>query len=188
MRWSPARSTTSWWSVPAAPGCGPRLGMAERAAHRLHHQGLPDPQPHGCGAGRHIAASATWARTTGAGTCTTPSRAPTGSATRTPSSTCAGSAIPAVIELEHYGVPFSRTEDGQDLPAPLRRHDHELRRRPAGAAHLRGGRPHRPRHPAHAVSAVAEARRRVLHRVFRPRPDHGRRRESAAASWRMEPG
>ena len=33
--------------------------------------------------------SATWARTTGAGTCTTPSRAPTGSATRTRSSSCA---------------------------------------------------------------------------------------------------
>ena len=31
------------------------------------------------------------------------------------------------IELEHYGVPFSRTEDGRDLPAPLRRHDHRLR-------------------------------------------------------------
>src|SRR6266480_4677031 len=33
--------------------------------------------------------SATWARTTGAGTCTTPSKAPTGWATRMPSNICA---------------------------------------------------------------------------------------------------
>ena len=65
----------------------------------------------------------------------------------------------AVIELEHYGVPFSRTEDGQDLSASVRRHDHALRQGHR-AAHLRGGRPHRPRHAAHPVSAVAEARRR----------------------------
>ena len=73
----------------------------------------------------------------------------------------------AVYELEHYGVPFSRTEDGQDLPAPLRRHDHRLRRRPAGAAHLRRRRPHRPRHAAHALRPVAAALGRVLHRVLR---------------------
>jgi succinate dehydrogenase / fumarate reductase flavoprotein subunit len=82
-------------------------------------------------------------------------------------------AIPAVYELEHFGVPFSRTEDGKiyqrafgGMMTRIRR-----RRRPA---HLRRRRPHRPRHAAHAVSAEPEARRRVLHRVFRPRPDHGR--------------
>ena len=33
-------------------------------------------------------------------------------------------AVAAVYELEHFGVPFSRTEDGNDLPAPVRRpHD-----------------------------------------------------------------
>ena len=37
----------------------------------------------------------------------------TGWATRTRSNTCASEAIPAIIELEHYGVPFSRTEDGR---------------------------------------------------------------------------
>ena len=42
----------------------------------------------------------------------------------------------AVYELEHYGVPFSRTERRPHLPAPVRRHDHRVRRRPAGAAHL----------------------------------------------------
>ncbi len=41
------------------------------------------------------------------------------------------------------------------LPAPLRRHDHGLRRGPAGAAHVRRRRPHRPRHAAHALRPVA---------------------------------
>ena len=30
----------------------------------------------------------------------------------------------AVYELEHYGVPFSRTEDGRIYQRPFRRHDH----------------------------------------------------------------
>ena len=60
----------------------------------------------------------------------------------------------AVIELEHYGVPFSRTEDGPHLPAALRRHDHAFRQGHR-AAHLRRRRPHRPRDAAHAVPAVA---------------------------------
>ena len=59
------------------------------------------------------------------------------------------------------------------LSASLRRHDHRIRRRPARAAHLRRRRPHRPRHAAHALRPVAEARGRVLHRVFRHRPDDG---------------
>ena len=71
----------------------------------------------------------------------------------------------------------------QDLPAPLRRHDHQLRQGHR-AAHLRRRRPHRPRHPAHPLRPGAEAQCRVLHRVFRPRPDHGRGRAAAAASSR----
>ena len=45
------------------------------------------------------------------------------------------------------------------LPAPLRRHDHRVRRRPARAAHLRRRRPHRPRHAAHALRPVAASTR-----------------------------
>ena len=45
----------------------------------------------------------------------------------------------AVYELEHFGMPFSRTEDGRIYQRPFRRHDAEFRRRPAGAAHLCGG-------------------------------------------------
>ena len=58
----------------------------------------------------------------------------------------------AVYELEHWGLPFSRTRGRQDLPAPVRRHDHALRQGHR-AAHLRGRRPHRPRHAAHACTA-----------------------------------
>ena len=82
----------------------------------------------------------------------------------------------AVIELEHYGVPFSRTGARQDLSASVRRYDHALRQGHR-AAYLRGGRSHRSRHAAHLVSAIAEARRDVLHRVLRARSDHGK--------WRM---
>ena len=79
----------------------------------------------------------------------------------------------AVYELEHWGLPFSRRGGRQDLPAPVRRHDHALRQGHR-AAHLRRRRPHRPRHAAHAVRPGAAALGRVLHRVFRHRPDHGR--------------
>ena len=82
----------------------------------------------------------------------------------------------AVYELEHYGVPFSRTEAGKIYQRPFGGHMMNFRRRPAGAAHLRCRRPHRPRHPAHAVRPVAQAQRAVLRRIFRARPDHGARR------------
>ena len=63
--------------------------------------------------------SAIWARTTGAGTCTTPSRARTGSATRTRSNIMVRNAPEAVYELEHWGLPFSRTEDGKIYQRPF---------------------------------------------------------------------
>ena len=65
----------------------------------------------------------------------------------------------------------------QDLPAPVRRHDHQVRRRPTSAAHLRRRRPHRPRHAAYAVPAVVEARRALHDRILRPGSDlrRGRR-------------
>ena len=43
----------------------------------------------------------------------------TGWATRTPSNICAGTRREAVYELEHYGVPFSRTEDGRIYQRPF---------------------------------------------------------------------
>ena len=82
----------------------------------------------------------------------------------------------AVYELEHAGLPFSRTARRPHLPARLRRHDPEHGRGARRAAHLRRRRPHRPCHAAHALPAEPEVRRRLLHRIFRARSDHGGRR------------
>ena len=54
-------------------------------------------------------------------------------------------AIPAVIELEHFGVPFSRTEDGQIYQRPFGGHMTRIRRGRPGQPRLRRRRPHRPR-------------------------------------------
>ena len=91
----------------------------------------------------------------------------------------------AVYELEHYGVPFSRTEEGKIYQRPFGGHTTEFGEGPPGAAHLCRRRPHRPRHPAHALRPKPEEQRRVLHRVFRHRPDHVRRR---SVSGRALPG
>jgi succinate dehydrogenase / fumarate reductase, flavoprotein subunit len=58
-------------------------------------------------------------RTTGTGTCTTPSRGATTWGTRTPSSTCAAPPPALVYELEHYGVPFSRLANGRIYQRPF---------------------------------------------------------------------
>ena len=63
-------------------------------------------------------------------------------------------AIPAVIELEHFGVPFSRTEDGQIYQRPFGGHMKEYGEGDPAQPRLRRRRPHRPRDPAHAVPAV----------------------------------
>ena len=64
-------------------------------------------------------------------------------------------AIPSVIELENYGVPFSRTEEGKIYQRPFGVHAGLWQVN--GAARLRGCRPYRPCHSAYAVSAVPEA-------------------------------
>ncbi len=121
---------------------------------------------------RRAASTRRWptcGRTTGTGTCSIPSRAATTWATRTPSSTCAAPHRKAVYELEHFGVPFSRLDNGTHLPAPVRRPEHELRWR-AGRAHLRCGRPHRARHPAGPVPAEYPCTHAFLRRILRHRP------------------
>ena len=80
--------------IVGAGGAGMRasLQLAEAGSQRRGAvEGVPDALAHGRGAGRHRrVARQHVARTTGSGTCTTRSRAPTVSATRTRSSTCAG--------------------------------------------------------------------------------------------------
>ena len=82
----------------------------------------------------------------------------------------------AVYELEHWGMPFSRTEEGDIYQRPFRRHDAKYGQRPARPAHLRRRRPHRPRYAAHALRPILAPHSRVFHRVFCDGPHHGRRR------------
>ena len=88
----------------------------------------------------------------------------------------------AVYELEHYGVPFSRTEDGRIYQRPFGGHTTEFGEGPPVQRDLRGGRPDGPRNTAHALRPVAEAQGGVLHRVFRhrPRDERGRHLPGAA--------
>ena len=81
----------------------------------------------------------------------------------------------AVYELEHFGVPFSRTEEGRIYQRAFGGMTQDMGEGPAGPAHLRRRRPHRPRHAPRAVSTEPEVRHRLLHRIFRHRPDHGER-------------
>ena len=143
-RRGPARHGRLRRGGPAAPPASPRCSRRARTPSRRRAASPPR--------------SATWARTTGAGTCTTPSRAPTGSATRTRSNIMCREAPAAVYELEHYGVPFSRTEDGKIYQRPFGGMTTHYGKG-TGAAHLRRRRPHRPRHAAHAVRPVAAALR-----------------------------
>ena len=62
----------------------------------------------------------------------------------------------AVYELEHFGMPFSRTEDGRIYQRPFGGMTTEYGKG-AGAAHLCGGRPHRARHAAYALRPIAAA-------------------------------
>ncbi len=165
-----------------AGGGGRRLRPARRgrlqrgrAQDRLHHQGVPDPLPHGGGAGRHLGLARQYgrgrlalahvrhrqglglARRPGHHRIHVPQRPGRGLRAR-----ALGRAV-----LAHRGR--------QDLSAPVRRHDHPLRQGHR-ATHLRGRRPHRPRHAAHHVRPGAAPFGRVLHRIFRHRPDHGRGR------------
>ena len=142
---------------------------------RLHHQGLPDAQPHGRGAGRRRRL----ARQHGAGRLALAhvrhgqglrlARRPGRHRISLPP--CADSRLRA----RAFRRALQPHRGRQDLSASLRRHDHQFRRRHR-AAHLRRRRPHRPCHAAHALRPVAAPQGRVLHRVFRHRPHHGRGR------------
>jgi succinate dehydrogenase / fumarate reductase flavoprotein subunit len=85
------------------------------------------------------------------------------------------SAPAAVFELEHFGVPFSRTADGkiyQRAFGGMTRNNGEgpVQRTCAAADRTGHAILHTP------VRPVAEPRGRVLHRVLRAGPDHGRGR------------
>jgi hypothetical protein len=120
----------------------------------MAHQGVPHAQPHGGGARRDRGQrSATWVKMTGAGTCMTPSRDRTGWATRTAIEYLCRNAPEAVYELEHFGMPFSRTEEGKIYQRAFGGMTKQVRQGHR-AAHLRRRRPHRPCHAAHALRPV----------------------------------
>jgi succinate dehydrogenase / fumarate reductase flavoprotein subunit len=98
------------------------LGMAEQGLKTACITKVFPTRSHTVAAQGGIAASlATWARTL-AGTCTTPSRV--GLAGRPGRHRISGArgAEAAVYELEHYGVPFSRTEEGKIYQRPFGGH------------------------------------------------------------------
>ena len=152
---------------PASPRCSPpaRIQWRLRAASRPR--------------------SATWGRTIGAGTCTIRSRGRTGSATRMPSSISAATRPCRRLRARTLGRTLLPHRGGQDLPAPLRRHDDQLRQG-HGAAHLRGGRPYRPCHPAHALRAGAEGRKTEFFIEYFAIDLIMERGASAAGSWRSK--
>ena len=99
-----------------ARGAGLRPGRAE---DRLRHQGLPDPLAHRGGPGRHLRrARQHGRRTTGAGTCTTPSRGRTGWATRTPSNTCAATRRPRSTSWSTGACPSRAPTRARSTSAP----------------------------------------------------------------------
>ena len=73
----------------------------------------------------------------------------------------------AVYELEHYGVPFSRTEEGKIYQRPFGGHTTEFGEGPPGSTDVCRCGPYRPRDFAHPLWSVPEKQRRILHRIFR---------------------
>ena len=71
----------------------------------------------------------------------------------------------AVFELEHMGLPFSRTEEGRIYQRPFGGQSKNLRRGRPGRPHLRRGGPHRSRPAAHPVPGQHEKQHGVLQRV-----------------------
>ena len=121
--------------VVGAGGSGLRATLGTGAAglkNRLHHQGVPPPAatrspPRAASAPR----SATWALTTGAGTCTTPSKGSDWLGDQDAIEYMCREAVPAIYELEHFGMPFSRTEDGKIYQRPFGGHMTEYGKEPA---------------------------------------------------------
>jgi succinate dehydrogenase / fumarate reductase, flavoprotein subunit len=92
---------------------------AEGPEDGLHHQGLPDPQPHRRRAGRHLAALGNMGEDDWRWHMYDTVKGSDWLGDQDAIEYMCREAIPAVIELEHYGVPFSRTEDGKIYQRPF---------------------------------------------------------------------
>ena len=104
-RLGPARGGRLQRGRPARPPASPRCSRPARTRWRRRAASRPR--------------SATWARTTGAGTCTTPSRAPTGSATRTRSNICAARRPPRSTSSSTGACRSRAREDGKIYQRPF---------------------------------------------------------------------
>ena len=171
-RLRPARRAASSPRRASRSPCSPRCSRRARTPWRRRAASAPR--------------SATWARTAGTGTCTTPIKGSDYLGDQDAIEFMCREAPEVVIELEHFGMPFDRNENGTDLPAAVRRPLAELRRA-AGAAQLLRGGPHRPRHAAHALPAQRAREHAVLRRVDGARP-HPRRRGRRARRDRAGDG
>jgi hypothetical protein len=158
------------WRPPASPRC------SRPAATPSRRRAASAPR------------SATWARTTGAGTCTTPSRGRTGSATRTPSSTCARKRRPRSSSSSTTACRSRAPRTASIYQRPFggmtTHYGKGTAQRTCAAADRTG---HAMLHTLYQQSLKHEAR--VLHRVLRARPDHGRTASAAASSrWNLADG
>jgi hypothetical protein len=128
----PSSTTPMTWSwlAPVAPACAQRCWHGRAgSANRLHLQGVPHPLAYGGGAGRHFR---------GAGNMTPGLLALAHvrhrqglRLARRPDAMeylCPRTRPKAVYELEHYGVPFSRTEEGKIYQRPFGGHMQNWRR------------------------------------------------------------
>ena len=91
-----------------------------------------------------------------------------------------------VFELEHFGMPFDRNDDGTIYQRPFGGHSANFGET-IDPARVRGRRPHRPRDAAHAVPAQRARAHAVLRRVDGARP-HARRRRRRARRRRLRNG
>ena len=105
----------------AAPACAPR-SRSPRPIPRLsvarRVQGLSDAEPHGLRRGRRRRRDSP-PTTASTSTPTTPSPAATGCAIRTPSKPSSRKPRAELLQLEHWGCPWSREPDGHIAVRPF---------------------------------------------------------------------
>ena len=108
--------------VVGAGGAGPARGgrlQRSRPAHRLHHQGVSDPLAYGSGAGRHLGLARQHAQDDWRWHMYDTVKGSDWLGDQDAIEYMVRNAPEAVYELEHWGVPFSRTEDGKIYQRPF---------------------------------------------------------------------
>ncbi len=166
-------TTRSSWER-EAPVLGRRSNPGNEVQDRRRLEALPDPVPHRGGAGRNVRRARQRRRGLVGMACVRHRqgrRLPRGSGRRRRHvQGSRGLRLAARAD----GPPVQPHTGRKDRSAALR-WTHQEPRRGSGEARLLRRRPHRSHDPSDPVPAMQQARRRVLQRVLRPRPHHGRR-------------